>query len=129
VSAGELLLRDPQQLTALLLTMARNKLYDRVREAQADRRDARRIDGGGEDALAAVADPGQSPSEMLSAREVLDLVNEQLTSEERFLVEQRMAGRPWEDLAAELGASPEAVRKRMTRAIDEAAERLGFRED
>ena len=128
VAAGELQLDDPRQLKALLLTMARNKLYDRVRHAQAGCRDARRTNGGGDEILSAATDSGQSPSEMLSAKEVLDAVCGQLSEQDRFLVEQRMNGRPWEDMARELQATPEAIRKRMTRAIDDAAERLGFRE-
>ncbi|WP_010581792.1 RNA polymerase sigma factor [Schlesneria paludicola] len=129
ISAGDLELNDPAQLRALLLTMARNKLYDRVRDAQADRRDVRRMEGTGDEALAQVAQPGESPSEVMAAKEILNLVQEQLSDDERYLIEQRMSGTPWEQLAAQLGASPEALRKRMTRAIDDAAKRIGFREN
>ena len=108
--------------------MARNKLYDRVRHAQAGRRDARRTTMGGDELLEVVTDAAQSPSELLSAQEVIEAVCSQLSEQDRYLVDQRMHGRPWEDLAQELHASPEALRKRMTRAIDDAAEHMGFRE-
>lgn len=129
ITAGDLELNDPGQLKALLLTMARNKLYDRVRDAHADRRDVRRTEATGDDALAQVTHPGQSPSEMMSGKEILDRLREQLSEEERYLIEQRMSGTSWEQIAAQLGASPEALRKRMTRAIDDAAKSIGLREE
>ncbi len=127
VSEGRLDLQEPRQLAALLMTMARNKLYDRVREAQADCRDARRLNGD-DQALQAVAAAGETPSEVFMVREILEAVNEKLSADDRYLIEQRMGGRAWGDLAAELGSTPDAVRKRMTRAIDEAAVHLGIRE-
>ncbi len=128
VSAGRLELHEPGQLAALLVTMARNKLTDRVREAHADRRDARRTAHGGDEPLLAVPNPGESPSEVLIAREVLAAIDERLNDSERYLVQQRMEGRAWDDLATELGSTSEAVRKRVTRAIDNAATELGFRD-
>lgn len=128
VSEGRLNLQEPRQLAALLVTMARNKLYDRVREAQADRRDARRLTAAGDETLGNIVAAGESPSEMLMVREILEAVSERLSPDERYLVEQRMSGRAWDDLAKELGSSPDAVRKRMTRALDEAAVGLGIRE-
>ena len=128
VSAGRLELHEPGQLAALLVTMARNKLTDRVREAHADRRDARRTAQGGDEPLQVVPNPGESPSEALIAREVLAAIDERLNDSERYLIQQRMEGRAWEDLANELGSTSEAVRKRMTRALENAATELGFRE-
>lgn len=127
VSAGRLELQEPRQLAALLVTMARNKLYDRVREAQADCRDARRLVAGDE-ALGQVAAGADSPSEVLMAREILEAVSEKMSEDERYLVAQRMGGRAWDDIAAELHSTPDAVRKRMTRAIDEASVSLGIRD-
>ena len=128
VAAGNLQLDDSGQLTGLLLTMARNKLFDRVRHAQAGRRDARRTSGGGDEFLGAAVDSTASPSDVLSAKEVIDAVCGQLSESDRYLVEQRMDGRPWEDLAAEFQATPDGIRKRMTRAIDDVAGRMGLRE-
>jgi len=128
VSAGRLELHEPGQLAALLVTMARNKLTDRVREAHADRRDARRTALGGDEPLLTIPNPGESPSEVLIAREVLAAIDERLNEGERYLVHQRMEGRAWDDLATELGSTSDAVRKRMTRALDNAANELGFRE-
>jgi RNA polymerase sigma-70 factor (ECF subfamily) len=128
ISAGRIELHEPGQLAALLVTMARNKLTDRVREAHADRRDARRVALGGDEQLQSIPNFAESPSEALIAREVLAAIDERLDDGERYLVQQRMQGRAWDDLASELGSSSDAIRKRMTRALDTAANALGFRE-
>jgi RNA polymerase sigma-70 factor (ECF subfamily) len=60
--------------------------------------------------------------------ELLVKFRERLDAEELRLVEMRSEGREWADIAAELGASPEAVRKRHSRAIDRVARELGLDE-
>jgi hypothetical protein len=49
-----------------------------------------------------------------------------LTPQERYLQEQRDLGREWEDIAAELKESPEALRKRLERAKERVARELGL---
>lgn len=129
LSAGELDLAEPRQLQALLLKMARNRIYDAVGAQHAGRRDARRVLGGGHEALAAIAQGDDSPSQLLAAEEIVAAVRGALAADDRYLVDQRMAGREWSDLAAEIQTTPEAVRKRVTRALDQAAETLGLRRD
>ena len=51
-----------------------------------------------------------------------------LSEQELFLADQRALGRAWDDIAAELGASPEALRKRLARALDRVGRELGFAE-
>ena len=46
VAAGEFDLERPEQLLHLLVRMARNKLLDKVRRQQADKRDQRRVEAG-----------------------------------------------------------------------------------
>lgn len=88
----------------------------------------RRVALGGDEPLQTIPNAGESPSEVLIAREVLAAFDERLDEGERYLVHQRMEGRAWDDLATELGSTSDAVRKRMTRALDTAANELGFRE-
>lgn len=127
LETGDFRLDDPEQLSKLLVTMARNKLTDRVREQQAARRDIRRLSGGDPDVmLAGAADGAESPSETAAGRELVALIHAYVTEEERYLIGERMSGRSWKDLADELACEPDAVRKRVTRAIDRAAERLGL---
>ena len=51
-----------------------------------------------------------------------------LSEEERYLADQRGLGREWTDIAADRGQSPEALRKRLSRAIDRVARQLGLDE-
>jgi hypothetical protein len=49
-----------------------------------------------------------------------------MTDEERHLAEQRAAGIDWPQIAAECGGSPEALRKKLARAIDRIGQELGL---
>ena len=51
-----------------------------------------------------------------------------MTDEERYLAEQRAAGRGWAELAEELGEGAEALRKKLSRAVDRIAKELGLDE-
>ena len=50
-----------------------------------------------------------------------------LTDEERSLAEQRAEGRSWQDIAAACHGRPEALRKKLERALDRVCEELGGR--
>lgn len=128
LSAGNLELNDPIQLRTLLITMARNKLYDKIRREQADRRDYRRLAGDGE-VLEGVAADQETPSQIAIGDELVQIVRSHLTAEEQYLIDQKLSGREWADLAAELGVTAEALRKRATRAMDRAAQALGLAGD
>ncbi len=126
-AAGQFDLREPKDLLKLLVTMARNKILDRTRQEQAERRDGRRTQAS-PDTLAAVADGGETPSQIVSGREMLEVMRARMTPEERDLAEQRVAGRDWAQIAAARGGSPEALRKRYERAIDRLTRELGLDE-
>jgi RNA polymerase sigma-70 factor (ECF subfamily) len=125
VSLGQYQLDRPEQLVNLLLAMARNKLADQTRHQQAERRDARReADASPEQLIAA----GASPSQQVAGEELLHEFRRRLSAEERELAEQRASGREWSAIAAERGASPEALRKQLARAINRVARELGMDE-
>jgi RNA polymerase sigma factor (sigma-70 family) len=129
---GQYELETPEQLLKLLATMTRNKLANQVKGHGADRRDFRRVEnrGGGDSTVARgiedLAGPGYTPSREVASRELLEQARRRFSPEEKSLLDQREQGREWADIAAELGASPEAIRKRMTRAIDRVAHELGL---
>ena len=126
-AAGAYELDRPEDLLRLLVTMARNKLASQARRQRADRRDLRRHAAG-------APDPGQlaaadaSPSRAVAAAELLHEARRRLTTEERQLAEWRQQGRAWDDIAAELGASPVALRKKLSRALDRVSRELGLDE-
>jgi RNA polymerase sigma factor (sigma-70 family) len=125
---GQYEVEKPEDLVRLLVTMARNKLTDQVRRQTTERRGkgiTRRTD------LAAIDVPGSEPtaSRVASAREVLEAALGRLSPDERWIAEQRAAGRAWAELAAETGATPEAVRKKHARAIDRVSRELGLEDN
>lgn len=123
---GALELQSPDQLRGLLLKIAKNRFLSKVRYQQAARRDVRRHEPNPHDQLPLVAQAGASPEDFLESQELSALIRARLPEETRYLVEQRMNGKEWAELAAEIGLSPEAARKRMARALDEVAEELGL---
>ena len=120
---GQYELETPQQLLNLLVNMSQNKLIDRAREEGADCRDYRRTAPVGEhgDRLAAAA---PSPSEEVAGAELLQEFRKRLTEDERQLAEERAQGRDWPEIAARRGASPEALRKQLARAIERVGQEL-----
>jgi DNA-directed RNA polymerase specialized sigma24 family protein len=111
----------------LLVTMARNKLLDQVRKQHSEKRDQRRIEAGPSSQLETYADRGSAtPSQIVSEQELRQAMHRQLSEEERFLAEQRALGRDWAEIAKERGGTPEALRKKLARAMDRVTKHLGL---
>jgi RNA polymerase sigma-70 factor (ECF subfamily) len=120
-ASGQFALETPGQLVRLLVTMARNKLINHAHQQQAARRDYRRRT----DLEAAdPSDDGPSPSRVVAYRELLQKVRTGLAPEERRLADLRAAGRSWAEVAAQVGGKPDALRFRLTRALDRVAREL-----
>ena len=51
-----------------------------------------------------------------------------MTDDERQLAELRGGGLEWPEIAAQVGGSPDALRKKFTRAMDRIAGELGLSE-
>jgi RNA polymerase sigma factor (sigma-70 family) len=124
-ASGQYKLETPGQLLKLLTAMARNKLTSQARKQNAQRRDSRRVTSAGQDDERFVA-PGQSPSREFAARDLLQEVHRQLSVDERRILELRNQGHDWAAVAAQLGSSPEALRRKLARALDRVAEHLGL---
>jgi RNA polymerase sigma-70 factor (ECF subfamily) len=121
---GQYELDTPEQLLRLLATMARNKLSNQANKHKAGRRDYRRVtptsgDEGGRD---------PSPSQQVAARELLHEARRRLSASELRLLDLREQGREWPAIAEQVGGNPEALRKKLTRAIDRVAHELGLDE-
>lgn len=127
VVAGQFDLEQPEQLFKLLATMARNRLLNHVRDQQAQRRDQRR-QAVSEEALAAVAASVSTPSGVFAAKELLERVRERLDEQERELLDRRLRGQEWGEIAAAMGGGAEGHRKRLSRALDRLGEQLGLDE-
>jgi RNA polymerase sigma factor (sigma-70 family) len=125
-ASGQYQLDRPEDLPKLLTAMARNKLKAQVRKHHAQRRDQRRVDASAD--AETLAGREATPSQYVAARELLQAVHHRLSPDERQLVECRNEGLAWEAIAARLGGSPEALRKKLARALDRVAQDLGLDE-
>ncbi len=94
----------------------------------AARRDARRL-AASDGPLDQIADSGAEPDEQIMNEELVIALRSRLSEDELYLIDQRFSGRSWNDLAAELNTGADALRKRMTRAMDRAAMELGLVEE
>jgi RNA polymerase sigma-70 factor (ECF subfamily) len=121
VAAGQFDLEHPGQLLRLLVTMAKNRVIDHARKP------ANRPESfGGDDREYRVAGKGETPSEIVSHREMLAEMRRRLSDEERKISELRHQGVDWAGIATELGGSAEAIRKKFERAIDRVTSELGI---
>ena len=122
-AAGQFDIDQPEQLTKLLVAIARNKLARQVRNQSRQRRDYRRVEGAELDE-GQFADDGGTPSQIVAGEELLLQADRLLTDEERKLRELRKEGHDWAAIAEQLGSSPEALRKKLARAMDRVAHEL-----
>ncbi len=115
----------PVQLVNLLVSMARNKLADQLRREQADCRDNRRVEAQdvNERELVGVE---PTPSQLVANRDLLEEFRRRMSADERRLADERALGREWPDIAAELGGRPDALRKKLDRAVNRIARELGL---
>jgi RNA polymerase sigma-70 factor (ECF subfamily) len=122
---GQFDLQAPGQLISLLAKMARNKVIDHARRQQAARRDVRRLEAGElDDGALAGTDP--TPSRVASGKELLDMVRARLTEKDRYLAGERASGRTWQELADELGENADALRMRLSRALNQVGVEVGL---
>jgi RNA polymerase sigma-70 factor (ECF subfamily) len=121
---GQFDLETPSDLIGLLVKMARNKLVDAARK-----RSNLYLRLGLETPGEAVPDRGESPSEIVAGAELIQEFLRHMSSRERHLAELRAAGLGWDDVAARVGGTREAVRKQMERAIWRVERELGLEGD
>lgn len=124
VEAGQYHFDDPRDLLKLLVKMAQHKLIEKARHEYAQRRSPRRLQEVESGELNQLAAKEETPSQIVAANELLQRVRERLSDQERYLAEQRALGREWASLAEELNDTPDALRKRLDRALDRVVKQL-----
>jgi RNA polymerase sigma-70 factor (ECF subfamily) len=118
-------LDEPRKVLALLVVMTQNKLRGAARDQLRHRRDARRTGPLGAEAEGAAA-LAATASRIASGRELLDLFRAGLSDEERALADLRARELSWDEVAREIGGTPEGRRKQWRRAVDRVARTLGL---
>jgi RNA polymerase sigma-70 factor (ECF subfamily) len=124
-AVGDFDLDEPAQLIRLLVGMARKKVAETARHHQRKRRDVRRV-GEGDVEYGTVAASDQTPSRLISGRELLQKFRERLSGEEWRIADLRSRGSDWAAVAAELGGTPDARRKQLARALARLEQDLGL---
>lgn len=120
---GTLQLDQQEQVLGLLVAMTRNRVIDEHRRQTAQKRDGGQRVGGSEEILDLITDsPG--PRTAAATRELFHRVRALLGPDELAIVDRRNAGESWDEIAADLGETPGAVRKRAERALARVRETL-----
>jgi RNA polymerase sigma-70 factor (ECF subfamily) len=125
-ASGQYDLDRPAQLLRLLVVMARNKLVSETRTYYVARREppSRAVEA----VFAGLATREISPSSCVEWRDLLHEVRRRLSDDERRLADRRAERQEWSEIAAEVGGRPDALRKRLVRALDRVANELGLEE-
>src|SRR5438105_14708040 len=120
-AAGQFDLGHPAQLFKLLVTMAKNRVIDHARKPS-----NRPELIGGDSTANRLPGKAETPSVIVSHKELLAEMRKRLSDEERKLSELRTAGLDWAEVARRMGGSAEALRKKLERAMERVTKELGL---
>ncbi len=126
IQTERIAVEHPLQLLKLLITMARNSLLDHVRKAKV----RRAVQGTRtEDEMNHHADPRTGQAEQIEQADLVALIRSRLRADEQQPLDRWLLGCGWEEMSQEFACEPDALRKRLTRALDRATKELGLLED
>jgi DNA-directed RNA polymerase specialized sigma24 family protein len=116
---GRLKLDQAEDMLKLLSIMTRNLVYDEIRKQRTHRRGARQEaeSDGTHDVLSEVAARGGTPSYIVACHELISEIRRRLDEDEIRLLDWRIAGGNWAELAATMNCGADALRKRLDRAL------------
>ena len=118
--AGEYELPTEEDLSKLLYSIANNKFLALQRRELAMRRDRRQTVSLNQ--CIEIADERQAtPDRSLSLSELLTEFECRLQEDERELYLLRKQGHAWNEISAQMSASPIVLRKRLSRAVKRVA--------
>jgi RNA polymerase sigma-70 factor (ECF subfamily) len=123
-AAGEYDIGTEVQLVGLLVDMARNKLISAARHEYTQRRDLRRRTGEAALDLDSIPDRDRPLDEQIDCRDLLCRIYDRMTPEELRISKLRSSGAAWEEVAAEMGGTPQSRRMQFSRAVDRLAGEL-----
>jgi RNA polymerase sigma-70 factor (ECF subfamily) len=115
-SLGQYDLHDPAQLRQLLLSMARNKLAHAIRRRHTQKQGGDKAPLDVDDQAVSSGEP--TASRIVAARELLEMVRQRLSDDERRVADLRSQGHDWAEVAATLGGTPDGRRMQLSRALD-----------
>jgi RNA polymerase sigma-70 factor (ECF subfamily) len=119
-------LESPTQLLMLLTTMTRNRVIDEHRRQTTAKRAANQVAEALE--MNDFADDSPGPRTAAAAKELLTEVRSRLSADELAIADRRNAGHSWDEIATDLNASPDSLRKRLERALQRVRNELNDNE-
>lgn len=125
LTAGRFDFETPDDLLKLLATMVRNRVADHARREANARNNLRRLLDVDVDTVE-IESGTERPEQKLVRREFVEAVRNRLGPEELRLMDLRLYGDKWKDIARRTNHSPEALRKRLARAINRATSELDW---
>jgi RNA polymerase sigma factor (sigma-70 family) len=117
--SGRYDLTRPVELEKLLNTMARLHIASKGRNASVILR--RALD---EDWAIERADSSFGPEKKVEEKDFLDAVLKHLSTDELEILVQKVDGKTWGEIAARLGSSEDAVRKKLVRASERVRDKM-----
>lgn len=128
LTTGKIVFESEGALVAYLRKAVGSKLADLARMDNAERRGGgvrtTPLDASGASMSPALADDAPGASAIVGANEQQAMILAQLDDDERRLVALRRSGLEWPQIARELGASEESLRKRWSRLQQRIAAEL-----
>lgn len=123
---GQFTLEEPVHLHRLLEVIARRKLASELEKLRTRRRGGhlRRLSYA---RLEEYVDPHPGPAQTAAQRELWESVLGRFSPHERWMLEERLRGCSWEEIAAQVGENPNALRMRYTRSLRRVARTLSLR--
>ncbi len=110
---GRFELSRPEQLQKLLRVMSRFKIATEGRRLSVILREV--LDG---DSPPDQTDPGPGPEKRVDDQDLADTILKHFSDEEIDLLQRRLDGKSWREIAEDLCTKEDAMRKKLTRAIE-----------
>ena len=123
---GKFQLETEKDLINLLATMVQNKITDKKRRQNTQRRGGKQSNPLNIDTMD-LAGGDETPSTIASNQELLKKGCERLSPEEREIADLLRDGHTWDAISARIGKPAEALRKRNGRLIDQVKSELGLK--
>ena len=126
---GRFELQTPDDLVRLLTKMATNKVVDRHRREDSQRRLA--LQRSVKQPFTSAGEPidlNESPVTAAEYRERLTMARNSLSPRERKISELRIQGKSWLEISQQMGQSPQALRKCLERACQRISKEMGIDE-
>ena len=114
---GRFELNQPGQLQKLLRIMGRFKIATESRRLSVILREV--VEGGSPPDL---ADSGPSPEKPVEDQDLAEAIVRQFSEDELDLLQRRLDGQTWPEIAAQLGVDADTLRRRLERAIKRVRE-------